>query len=207
MKEIESIVVASKNPAKVERYGKLLSLYISQVVGLSDLGITDQPEENGETAEQNAEIKGKHYAQRTGMLVFSEDEALYVDFLPENQQPGVHVRRINGKDEVDDETLLSYWEQVVSAVPEEERAGKWHIAYCIAHPDGTIHTVSLDHPIMFFSPPSNVRIPGWPMSSLQGPSAFGKPHSELTQEERELADKRADEAIVKKLQELFNLER
>lgn len=204
MKEIEKIVIATKNPAKVERYAKILSQYANQVVGLQNVvGEMDKPEETGETAEENAEIKGRYYAEKTGALAFSEDEALYVDFLSDDKQPGVHVRRINGKDEIDDDQLLLYWEEIVAKVPEEERTGKWHIAYCIASPDGTVKTTSLEHPIVFFSPSSSVRIPGWPMSSLEGPSAFNKPHCEMTGEEKMKADEIANKAIAEKLKELL----
>ena len=203
MKEIEKIVVATKNPAKVERYRKILSHYTNNVVGLQEVGVLDKPKETGETAEQNAEIKAKYYAEKTGLLVFSEDEALFVDFLPDDKQPGVHVRRINGKDEVDDNQLLAYWEEIVSKVPSKKRTGKWHIAYCIASPDGTVKTTSLEHPIIFFSPTSKVRIPGWPMSSLEGPVAFNKPHSEMTDKEKSDADEIINLAIAQKIKELL----
>jgi XTP/dITP diphosphohydrolase len=202
MKEIEKIVVASKNPAKVERYGRILSKYVERVLGLNDLDIDDKPEESGNTAEENAEIKAKFYAGKTGLLVFSEDEALYVDFIPESEQPGVHVRRINGKDEVDDDQLLAHWERLIEKVPQNKRTGRWHIAYCIASPDGVTRTVALDHPIIFFSPSSKIRLPGWPMSSLEGPSDFGKPHSELTDEERRKNEEKSNVQIAIKLKEL-----
>lgn len=204
MIEIEKIVVASGNPAKVERYGKLLSHYAKGVVGLKDIGVTEKPEEHGETAEENVEIKAKFYADKTELLVFSEDEALYVDFLSDDEQPGVHVRRINGKDEVDDDLLLSHWEKRVAKVPEDKRTGRWHIAYCIATPDGKTKTVALDHPIIFFSPSSPVRLPGWPMSSLEGPVAFNKPHSELTEKERVEHEQKSNITIAEKLKELIS---
>jgi len=56
---------------------------------------------------------------------------------------------------------------------------------------------------MFFSPSSEVKLPHWPMSSLQGPVMFGKPDSELTEEERKQKDQRADRLIEEKLLELF----
>jgi inosine/xanthosine triphosphate pyrophosphatase family protein len=204
MKEIKEIVVASKNPAKIERYSRMLSNYASEVLGLSDLGVTEEPEESGKTAEENAEIKARFYADSTGLLVFSEDESLYVDFLPEDKQPGVHVRRIDGKDEADDVKLLKHWEGMVAKVPENERTGKWHIAYCIATRDGTVKTVALDHPLVFFSPSSDVRIPGWPMSSLEGPVKFNKPHSELSREERKMHEEETNKHILVKLQELMS---
>lgn len=203
MKEVEEIVVASGNPAKVERYGRMLSQFTSEVVGLKEVGITEKPEEQGNTAEENAEIKAKFYADKTGLLVFSEDEALFVDFLPDDKQPGVHVRRIDGRDEVDDEKLLAHWEKIVAKVPKEQRTGRWHIAYCVATPDGITKTVALDHPITFFSPSSETKIPGWPMSSLKGPVDYAKPHSELSSEERKEHEQRSNIHIAEKLAELM----
>jgi inosine/xanthosine triphosphate pyrophosphatase family protein len=203
MKEVKKIVVASSNPAKVTRFRKILSEHVEEVVSLNDLGIVEKPEESGETAEENAKIKGRFYAKKTGLIVFSEDEALYVDFLPGSKQPGVHVRRIDGKDEVNDDTLLKYWEKLVAEVPKNERTGRWHIAYSIVTPNGKSKTVTLDSPLIFFSPSSDVRIPGWPMSSLEGPIKFNKPHSELSEEEREIHEGEANGHIVEKLRELM----
>lgn len=203
MKELEKVVIATRNPAKKERYSRLMSGLAKVILGVDGLGIEDKPTESGETAEQNAEIKARFYAEKSGLPVLSEDEALSVDFLPADEQPGVHVRRVEGKDEVSDDELLTYWEKIVAKVPKRQRTGRWHIAYCLATPNGKIKTVALDHPITFFSPSSTVRIPGWPMSSLEGPTKFGKPHSELTTEERQQSEQETNQKILEKLQELF----
>jgi len=195
----ETVVIASSNPAKVRRYKKILTKYACQLIGLAEITLMGQPEEKGETAEENAEIKAKYYAEKSGLVVFSEDEALYVNFLSGEDQPGVHVRRINGKDEASDGQLLAYWEKIIANVPRRNRKGKWHIACCIAHPNGMVKTFSLDFPIMFFYPSSPVKIPGWPLSSIEGPLGFNKPHSELTKAERLQADRKIDEAVAKAL--------
>ena len=191
-------------PQKKERYSRLLSSVATTILSLDDAGIAERALELGETSEINAEIKAKFYAQKSGLPVFSEDEALYVDFLPPEQQPGVHVRRINGKDEVNDGALLAYWEAIIANVPQDKRTGKWHITYCFATPDGKTKAIAIDHPILFFSPSSKAKIPGWPMSSLQGPIEFGKPHSELTDKERKSHNQVADDLIHKKLNELIS---
>jgi inosine/xanthosine triphosphate pyrophosphatase family protein len=201
-KKIERLVIATRNPAKKERYKHVLGELVKEVVDLADVGISDKPQESGTTAELNAEIKAKFYSERTNLPVFCEDETLEVDFLPKDKQPGTHVRRINGKDEVDDNKLLVYWEKVVAEVPKQKRTGRWHIAYSFALPSGVIKTASLDHPIMFFSPSSEIRLPGWPMSSLEGPLNLGKPHSELTYEEKREHDKKTDLKILKIFKEL-----
>ena len=201
--KIKKIVVATRNESKKSRFSRLLVEMVGQVTGLDEMGVTEKPKETGNTAEENAQIKATFYAAATGLPVLAEDESLWVDFLPKDKQPGVHVRRINRKDEVTDEELLAYWEALVAKSPVNKRTGYWHIAYCLGTPDGKVHTGALDHPIMFFSPSSKVRLPGWPTSSLQGPVMFGKPDSELTDEERRLKDQRADKLIKEKLQELF----
>lgn len=203
MEKIDKIVIATRNPAKRKRYGALLSGLADEIFGLNDLGITDKPSETGETAEQNAEIKAKFYSQMSGLIAFSEDEALFVDFVPPEKQPGVHVRRIEGRDEANDDQLLAYWERVIARVPPDQRSGRWQIAYCLATPAGQTKTIALDYPRIFFSPSSKIRIPGWPMSSLQGPAALGKPHSELTEKEQAQLNRETDRLLLEKLRELF----
>lgn len=199
MKRLEKIVVATRNPGKKERYGRLLSRVAKEVLSLADLGIKEKPQESGETAEENAKIKAIFYAKLTGLLVFSEDESLFVDFLPLDKQPGVYIRRVDGKEEVDDNQLLAHWEKIIAKVPKEKRTGRWHTAYCLAAPIGKVSIVSTDHHRMFFYPSSKIRIPGWPMSSLQGPIEAGKPHSELTRKELKQFEREADRIILKKL--------
>lgn len=192
---LDTLVIATRNPAKQNRYRRILSRYAARVMGLDDIGTIGKPEERGETAEENAEIKARFYAMHSGHAVFSEDEALYVDFLPGAQQPGVHVRRINHVDEASDEALLAHWERTIAAVPAEERTGKWHVAYSLAQPDGRVSTFTLDFPIAFFSPSSPIIIPGWPISSLEGPLALHKPYSELTEWEQHQINQRTDLAL------------
>lgn len=200
---IDKIVIASNNPAKVKRYQRLLSKFAKEVIGLKDFGVTDKPVENGKTAEENAIIKAKFYAKKTGQLVFSEDESLFVDFLPPNKQPGVNVRRINGKDEATDEEIVSYWERIIDQVPVHKRTGRWHVAFCFAYPDGKTQTIACDDYVRFYSPSSMIKMPGWPMSSLQGPVDFGKPHSELTDKELLAYEKINDDHVAKRLKVLL----
>jgi len=204
MGKVEQIVIATRNPAKKKRYGKLFVEMAEKILSLGDFDITEKPQEHGGTAEENAEIKARFYSQKLKLPAFSEDEALYVDFLPPEKQPGVFVRRIEGKDEADDGKLLNYWEEIIARVPEGKRTGRWHIAYSLAFPDGSIKTVALDHEILFFSPSSKIKPPGWPMSSLEGPLEFRKPESELTDPERKKHNQRANRVVLEKLKELLS---
>ena len=200
---MKKVVIATHNPAKKNAYKILLAKFADDVLSLDDLDILDKAIESGNSSEENAEIKAKFYAEKSGLPVISEDEALYVDFLPEDRQPGVNVRRIDGKEEVNDEQLLNYWTEVISKVPKEKRVGRWHFAFCFATPNGKIKTITFDRRIMFFYPPSKIRILGWPMSSLQGSIVFGKPHSELTKKEIQESNQDIDKLVYENASKFF----
>ena len=198
---LEKLVIGTKNPAKVERFQKLLKNVAKKVYGVSDFNIESKPKETGNTSEENAEIKAKYYSKLTKLPVFAEDEALCVDFLSKDKQPGVNVRRIEGKEEATDDELFEYWENIIKDIPEDKRTGYWHISYCLGFPDEKVLTIAKDHPIQFFYPTSGIRIPGWPMSSLEGPRNIGKPHSEMTKEETKKHREEADKEILKVVKE------
>lgn len=177
------LVIGTRNQAKHALYSRLLGSMGVEALGLGAFSIDGRPQETGLTAEENGALKARFYAAQTGLDAFAEDEALYVDLLAAEQQPGVHVRRIEGVDEADDDALLAHWGNVVARVPESRRTGRWHIAHCIGSPEGAVTTTVHDYSVRFFSPTSNIRAPGWPMSSLQGPVEFSKPRSELSESE------------------------
>ena len=60
-------------------------------------------EEDGKTLLENARKKAKAYYREIGEPVFSCDSGLYFDNVPEELQPGVHVRTINGRRYTDEE--------------------------------------------------------------------------------------------------------
>ncbi len=193
---LDLLVAATRNPAKARRYQSLLAQFARQVVSLDEVGVAASAPESGETAEENARLKAQFYARACGQAVFSDDAALYVDFLPPERQPGVHVRRLNGRDDASDEQLLAHWESLVAQAPAALRAGRWHVAFCLARPGGSAHTFTLDLPRVFFSPSSSLRIPGWPLNSLSGPPDFNRPSSELSPAELQQADLVIDRAIT-----------
>ena len=91
MVTMEKLVIATGNPGKKERYGKLLAGVVGEVLGLSDFAFKTKPAETGATAEENARIKALFYLKKTKLPVFAEDESLFVDFLSADNQPGACV--------------------------------------------------------------------------------------------------------------------
>ncbi len=70
---------------------------------------------NGKNAIENACIKAKTYYDITKMPTIGMDNNLFIEELPEEKQPGTHVRRINGKYLTDDE-MIEYYTKLVKRI-------------------------------------------------------------------------------------------
>ena len=95
--------------------GKLLAMKKSvegldiELISLRDVeGELPTVNENGKTPLENAEIKARAYFEAFHMPVFSCDSGLYFDELAEEEQPGIYVRRVGGK-ELTDEEMTEYY--------------------------------------------------------------------------------------------------
>ena len=64
--------------------------------------------EDGKTPLENAKIKAEAYYKAFGMPVFSCDSGLYFEGVAEEDQPGLFVRRVSGKELTDDEMIAHY---------------------------------------------------------------------------------------------------
>ena len=58
-----------------------------RLIGLADVAPIEEPEESGATFEENARLKARYYAERSGLWTVAEDSGLVVDAL--GGAPGV----------------------------------------------------------------------------------------------------------------------
>ena len=94
---MKEILFATGNKSKAKRFTKGLLANDIKVLTLEDVNINIEVEENGTTAIENALIKARDYAKETNLPVFAMDDTLYLENVPEDKQPGMYVRRVNGK--------------------------------------------------------------------------------------------------------------
>lgn len=94
---MNKLVMATNNANKLREAREILSPLGIEVLSLADIEIDCDPEENGGTFAENAEIKAEAVynaiADRCGenMAVFADDSGLCVDAL--DGRPGVHSAR------------------------------------------------------------------------------------------------------------------
>lgn len=148
-----------------------------EIVGLNDL--TLQPpkvDESGNDTLENAQIKAKAYYEAFSMPVFSCDSGLYFDGIEDSLQPGLHIRRVNGK-ELSDEEMTEYYASLA-----KDHGGhliaQYRNAICLILSD-TISFSSMDkslgsEPFMIVSQPHEKRVKGFPLDCLSADIASGK---------------------------------
>ena len=105
---MKKVLFATGNEAKVKRFkDKLLNKGID-LLSLKDLDISLSVEESGTTAVENALIKARAYHDVSNMPVMAMDDSLYLEKIPDELQPGLYVKRVNGKSLSDEEMIEHY---------------------------------------------------------------------------------------------------
>lgn len=144
--------------------------------------------ENGKTPLENAEIKARAYYETFHMPVFSCDSGLYFDELSDEEQPGIHVRRVNGR-ELSDEEMTKYYASLARKHGGKLTGRYRNAIYFIL--DEKSHYSSMDmsiatEPFMLVSTPHPKRVEGFPLDSLSKDMKTGEYYYDL--EEREVSN-------------------
>lgn len=158
------ILIATKNRAKIKKYSTILEELEIEWITINDLEKDINVEENGNTPNENAIIKAKVYYEAFKIPVLADDSGLILDKLPQEKQPGVYVRRHNGK-ELSDEEIIALYSDEIEKVGGETTGG-FLIAITIIKEDGKIYSNEIMHKRLFVSKPCKERTPGYPMNSL-----------------------------------------
>ena len=92
--KVNKIVFATGNPNKLKEIKSAIKSF--EIVGLRDLGITEEIPETGDTLKKNALQKAKYVYDKTGLDCFSDDTGLEIEAL--NYRPGVYSAMYAGPD-------------------------------------------------------------------------------------------------------------
>lgn len=92
---MEKLIFATNNPNKLKEVQKMLGNQY-EVLGLNDIGCTEDIPETADTLEGNATIKSKYVFDKFGYNCFADDTGLEIDAL--NGEPGVISARYAGVD-------------------------------------------------------------------------------------------------------------
>ncbi len=134
MAGVNSLLIATTNPAKLAEYRLLLRGLAIEPAALADLRIDDSPAESGETFAGNALIKARFYFARCGLPTLADDGGLEVDAL--GGAPGVRSHRWLGDRAVGDRELAEEVIRRMKEVPRDRRTARLKAAAALVWRDG-----------------------------------------------------------------------
>jgi XTP/dITP diphosphohydrolase len=155
---VTQVLLATRNVKKLAELRRILAPLLDvEVVGLDDVPDYDEIPETGATFAENALLKAREGAKRTGVLTVADDSGLAVDAL--NGMPGVLSARWAGKSKDDNANLQLVLEQLADT-PDERLGATFVCAAALVTPAGAENVV-------------DGRMPGRLVREPRGTNGFG----------------------------------
>ena len=88
---MRKLLFFSNNKNKIIEIKKIFNKFNLELLSLSDLNISEEPEESGQTFEENAKIKSDYGFNKTGIPCFADDSGICIEGL--HWKPGVLSKR------------------------------------------------------------------------------------------------------------------
>ncbi len=184
------LLYGTGNPAKLIFAKRCLAELNLDIIGLKDIS-SDIPyvPENGATPLENAKAKALTYYNAFKIPVFSCDSGLYFNNLPDNLQPGVHVRTVNGK-RLNDAEMIDYYSSLARHYG--DLTARYKNAVCFVQDEQHVYEAmdaTLEsEPFLITSKPHSRIEEGFPLDSLSVDIHSGKYYYDLpvSQEDNDL---------------------
>ena len=178
------VLFATGNETKAKRFSKGLEERGIEVITLKDIDVNIDVEENGKDAIENALIKARAYSEVIDIPVFAMDDNLYLENVPLDKQPGMYVRRVNGKRLNDEEMIEHYTNMVKEYGINGKLVCRWVYGMAVIN-DGkeSTYTWSKDDFYMV-DKPSNKVDPGYPLNTISINKKIDKYFTDITEEDK-----------------------
>lgn len=196
------VLFATSNPAKVRNYKEELSKKGINLLTLKDIAISIYVEESGKNAIENAYLKAKAYYDALGIPTIGMDNNLFIEGIPDELQPGVFVRRINGK-ELNDDEMIEYYTKLVKEYGGKLKA-RWVYGMVLMTNNGTSEFNWSYNDFYLVSNANKKRNLGYPLDSISIDEKTNKYFVDMTEEDRkknakEISDKEVIAFILNSL--------
>lgn len=184
---MKELIFATGNASKGKRFSKGLLENDIKILTLKDINLKLDVKEDGTTAIENARIKARECFKLTNKPSMGMDDTLYIEGIPDNIQPGLFVRRVNGKT-LTDEEMIKYYTNLVKQYGKDGRLNaKWVYGMVVINEDGneSEYTWEKDN-IYLVDTVSNTINPGYPLNSFTKYKELDKYLSDITEEDKKL---------------------
>ena len=183
---MKKIVFATGNPSKAKRFKKGLNENNIEILTLKDLNIELETEENGSSAIENALIKARECYKKTNMPSMGMDDTLYLENIPDDKQPGLFVRRVNGKT-LTDEEMIEHYKNLVNEYGKKGKLNcKWVYGLAVIDQNGNEKTYTWEKDNFYMvDQESEIINVGYPLNSISKYKKIDKYFTDITEEDKE----------------------
>lgn len=184
------VLFATTNQAKIGKYKEALKEKGIELITINDLDYKLNINENGKNAIENAYIKAKAYYEKAKIPTIGMDNCLFIEELPEEKQPGTHVRRINGK-ELTDEEMIEHYTKLAKEYGGRLTA-KWIYGMVICDEQGEKEYSWSKSNFYLVDKPCENRNPGYPLDSISVMPENNQYWLELTEEQKKQSKEKSN---------------
>lgn len=183
---MKEVLFATSNASKIARFSEKLLEKGILLKSLKDMNVDIDIEENGKTAIENAIIKAKAYYELTKMTTIAMDDTMYIEDVPEDKQPGVFVRRVNGK-RLNDKEMIEHYTNLVKTYGKDGKLNtKWILGMAIVKDGKTFTYTGITSEYCLVDTPAKETKEGYPLSSVLVNKKVNKYDIYLTESEKKL---------------------
>ena len=201
------ILFATNNQSKIKRFQKGLLENGIEIVTIDKLEKQIEVNENGKDAVENAKIKAREYAKISNLPVLAMDDNLYIEDVPDEKQPGTHVRRINGK-RLNDEEMIKYYQNLAKEYGKDGKLTcRWVYGISLIK-DGreSTYTWSKENFYIVDKPAKKIQ-PGYPLNTISVNKKIGKYFVDMTEEDKKMVREEESDVIKFIVQEVKHYEK
>ena len=176
------ILYGTTNKAKLKAMENATKPLGIELIGLCDLE-SDLPTivEDGKTPLENAKIKAEAYYEAFHMPVFSCDSGLYFDEVDEADQPGLFVRRVNGK-ELNDDEMIDHYSKLAEKYGGRLTGRYYNAVHFILDENASYSSMDISlasESFVLITVPHPKRVEGFPLDSLSKDIETGEYYYDL----------------------------
>ena len=180
---MKKVLFATGNESKAKRFKDGLLRNGIEIITIKDIDEDIEVLEDGKDAIENALIKARAYAKVLDMPVFAMDDSLYIDNIPDDKQPGLYVRRVNGK-RLSDEEMLTYYSNLAHEYGKDGKLTcRWVYGIAVIN-NGVESTYTWSKDDFYIvDKPSDKIDPGYPLNTISINKKLNKYFTDMTKED------------------------
>ena len=180
---MKKVLFATGNESKAKRFKDGLLRNGIEIITIKDIDEDIEVSEDGKDALENALIKARAYAKVLDIPVFAMDDSLYIDNIPDDKQPGLYVRRVNGK-RLSDEEMLTYYSNLAHEYGVDGKLTcRWVYGIAVIN-NGVESTYTWSKDDFYIvDKPSDKIDPGYPLNTISINKKLNKYFTDMTKED------------------------